>query len=111
MVYFETSYEAASMRKEERYHDLIDETRKAGYTSPLITVEVGSRGLPNMSGFQRLCDILKLRCPEFCKLLLDTSQQVILGPYKIWCSRNNTFTCTLYLVRVHICFLMCGSLR
>ena len=57
MVYFETFYEAAS--KEERYHDLIDETRKAGYTPTLITVEVGSRGLPNMSGFQRLRDILK----------------------------------------------------
>ena len=92
MVYFETSYEAASTRKEERYHDLIDETWKAGYTPTLITVEVGSRGLPNMSGFQRLCDILKLRYPEFCKLLLDTSQQAILGPYKIWFSRNNTFT-------------------
>ena len=58
------------MTKEDRYHDLIDEMRKAGYTSTLITVEVGSRGLPNMSGFQRLRDILKLCRPEFCKLLL-----------------------------------------
>ena len=74
MVYFETSYEAASTRKEERYHDLIDETWKAGYTLTLITVEVGSRGLQNMSAFQRLRDILKLRRPEFYKLLLDTSQ-------------------------------------
>ena len=56
---FETSYEAVITRKGDRYHDLTDETRKAGYTSTLITVEVGSRGLPNMSGFQRLRDILK----------------------------------------------------
>ena len=80
------------MMIEDRYHNLIDETQKAGYTSTLITIEVGSRSLPNMSGFQRLRDILKLRHPEFCKLLLDTSQQAILGSYKIWCSRNNTFT-------------------
>ena len=92
-VCFETSYiyEAASTRKGDRYHDLIDETWKAGYTSTLIMVEVGSRGVPNMSGFQRLCDILKLCHPEFCKLLQDTTQQAILGSYKIWCSRNNTF--------------------
>ena len=93
-VCFETSYEAAIMRKEDQYYDLIGEMRKAGYiyTSTLIMVEVGSRGLPNMSGLQRLWDILKLCRPEFCKLLLDTSQQVILGSYKIWCSGNNTFT-------------------
>ena len=91
-VCFETSYEAAIMRKEDQYHDLIAETRKAGYTSTLITVEMGSRGLPSMFGFQRLRDILKLRRPEFHKLLLNTSQQAILGSYKIWCSRNNTFT-------------------
>ena len=24
--------------------------------------------------------------------ILNTSQQAILGSYKIWCSRNNTFT-------------------
>jgi len=44
-VCFETSYEAAITRKEDRYHDLMAETRKAGYTSTLITVEMGSRGL------------------------------------------------------------------
>ena len=40
-------------RKEEWYHDLIAATRKTGYTPTLITVEMGSRGLPNMLGFQR----------------------------------------------------------
>ena len=69
-VCFETSYEAASTRKEDWYHDLNDEMWKAGYTSTLITIEVRSRGLPNMSGFQKLCDILKLRRPEFCKLAI-----------------------------------------
>ena len=62
-VRYETSYDAAIMRKEDRYHDLIDKTQKAGYMSSLITVKVRSRGLPNMSGFQRLHDILKLAMP------------------------------------------------
>ena len=103
-VCFETSYEAAITRKEDQYHDPIAETQNARYTSTLITVEVGSRGL---SGFQRLCDILKPRRPEFCKLLLDTSQQAILGSYKIWCSRNNTFTWPLFLASTHAYVFLC----
>ena len=47
-------------KEEDRYHDLITKTLKARYTSTLIPTEVGSRGLPNMLGFQRLGDILKL---------------------------------------------------
>ena len=41
MVCFKTFYEAAIMAIEDRYHDLIAETLKAGYTSTLITVETG----------------------------------------------------------------------
>ena len=62
-VCFETSYEAAMTRKEDRYHDLIAEMLKAEYTSTLITVEVGSRGLPNKSGFWRLSDIYPQAMP------------------------------------------------
>ena len=43
MVCFITSYEAAIMVIEDRYHDLIAETLKAGYTSTLITVEMESK--------------------------------------------------------------------
>ena len=53
-----TSSEAAITRTEEWYHDLIAKMLKAGYTSTLVMVEMGSRGLSNMPGFQRLCDIL-----------------------------------------------------
>ena len=60
-----------------------------------------------MSGFQRLRDMLKLRHPEFCKLLWDTTQQAILGSYKIWCSRNNTFAWTLFSVCVHMFSYVC----
>ena len=88
-VCFETSYEAASTRKVARYLDLTKEAREGGYTPTLVTLEMGSRGLPNMTGFQLLRDALNLCTPEFRKLLLDTSQQAILGSYKIWCSRNN----------------------
>ncbi len=89
-VCFETSYEAAVERKEDRYRDLTSDAKRAGYSLTLITLEMGSRGLPNMVGFQKLRETLKLRTPEFTKLLLDASKQAILGSYKVWCSRNNS---------------------
>ena len=41
MVCFKTSYEAAIMATEDRYHNLIVKMLKTGYTSTLITVEMG----------------------------------------------------------------------
>ncbi len=70
-VCFETSYDAASTRKQERYLHLISDAREAGYTSTLITLEMGSRGLPSMSGFQKLRDTLRLSTKEFHDLLLE----------------------------------------
>ena len=49
VVCFETFYEAAIMRKENCYHDLIAEMKKAGYTFTLTTVEVGSRACCDVS--------------------------------------------------------------
>ena len=89
-VCFETSYEAAITRKKGRYFDLIREAKEAGYASTLITLEMGSRGLPNMVGFQRLRDALKIPTQEFKKLLTDALRQAITCSYKIWCSRNCT---------------------
>ncbi len=89
-VCFETSYEEAITRKEDRYHDLITEAREAGYRANLITIEMGSRGLPNMAGFQRLRVALNLSTQEFRQLLTDAARQAITGSYKIWCSRNST---------------------
>ncbi len=45
---FETSYKVARTIKEATYLNIITEAREAGY---LITIDMGSRGLPNMAGF------------------------------------------------------------
>jgi len=68
-VCFETSFEVAITRKEDRYLDLIAETRKAEYTSTKITVEMGSRGLQTCQGSKTF----KLHVQEFHKLLLNAS--------------------------------------
>ena len=49
-VCFESSSDAATNRKEARYQDIVSAATDAGYSADLITIEVGSRGLPNMGG-------------------------------------------------------------
>jgi len=53
-VRYDTLFEGAIRRKEERYQKLLDTFQDAGYTASLVTVEVGSRGIPIPAGFLRL---------------------------------------------------------
>ncbi len=72
-VCFETSYTAASTRKIDRYSDVIGDARRSGYIACLITLEMGSRGLPDMGGFRKLQDSLKLNNKDFHNLLLESA--------------------------------------
>ena len=51
---FETGFEAVQKRKENRSLDILKDGKKAGYTSSIITLDMGSRGLPHMQGFKKL---------------------------------------------------------
>ena len=60
MVCYDTLFHEAAARKEDKYLDFLSAIRNAGYNAKLITVEVGSRGLPNKCGFEKLRKELKL---------------------------------------------------
>jgi len=47
-VCFETSFEEARERKEAKYSELVSATEQAGYITTLITLEVGSQGVPHL---------------------------------------------------------------
>ena len=53
-VCFESSFEAATNRKEARYLDIVSAATDAGYSAVLITIEVGSRGPPNIGGVHKI---------------------------------------------------------
>ena len=89
-VCFETSFEAAVERKETKYHDLVISAERAGYNTTLITLEMGSRGVPHPPGFIQLAHELFMSRKELSKLLHQTSQAAITGSYQIWCTRNRT---------------------
>ena len=53
-VSFETSFTEAPERKRAKYQELQQRPRAAGYHTSTITLEVWSRGMINLSGFQSL---------------------------------------------------------
>ena len=76
------------MRKEERYRDLIKEAEEAGYRSRLITLEIRSRGLPDMGGFSKLRNELPISREALHTTLVKASRAAMIGSHRIWCSRN-----------------------
>ena len=88
-VCFEASYEAAHRRKVEKYIDLVDEARGNGYTTKLVTLEVGSRGFINTSSFDDIRRYLVASRQEWRSFLQEVSKLAITGSYRIWTSRNH----------------------
>ena len=69
-ISYETNFEAAAERKEVNYEELVT---GAGYDTELITLEVGSRGVINPTGFQSLKAALNstTTCREMSELMFE----------------------------------------
>ena len=59
-VCFETSFEEARERKEEKYSELVAAIEEAGYNTTLITLEMGSWGVSHLPGFTTLAHELAI---------------------------------------------------
>ena len=53
-VCFKTDFEEAARRKTAKYLHLVEQAKARGYRSELITLQVGSRGVPDLPGFENL---------------------------------------------------------
>ena len=80
-VCYDTLFEGVIKRKEERYQKLLDTFQDAGYTESLVTVEVGSRGIPNPAGFLKLRSNLGLSRSTLAYLMVSASRQAITGSF------------------------------
>ena len=89
-ISFETLVEDARRRKTAKYHDLVEAGLAAGYRSKLITVEVGSRGMVDVSDFTALRYALDASKKEFSAMTTQVICTAILESFKIWASRNCT---------------------
>ena len=84
-VCFESNFVEAAERKSAKYMDLVEQSHTKGYETSLLTLQVGSRGVPDLPGFAK---ILNLSSRELSVLLTAMSRQALVGSFSIWCSRN-----------------------
>ena len=52
-----------------KYEGILERARDGGYRASLITLEVGSRGVINLSGFQQLKKELRVSSRDFSRFL------------------------------------------
>ena len=87
-VCFETNFVDAAERKTTKYADLVRQARSNGYRATLITLQVGSRGVPHYESFVALARVLDMSKKVLTSLITSTAKAAILGSFEIWCSRN-----------------------
>ena len=89
-VCFESNFEGAAQRKSAKYTNVVEQIQARGYKTDLITLQVGSRGVPDLPGFENLATKLSLPCKDLLELLEDSSRLALAGSFSIWCSRNKS---------------------
>ena len=86
----QTLVEGARRRNTAKYHDLMEAGLAAGYRSKLISVEVGSWGMVDISDFTAIRNALDASKKEFSAMTTQVIRMAILESFKTWASRNCT---------------------
>ena len=89
-ICFETNFVNAAVRETMKYTDLVRQARSNGYRVTLLTLQVGSRGVPHYESFTVLARVLNMSNKVLASLITSTAKAAIQGSFKIWCSRNRT---------------------
>ena len=87
-VSFDTSFQQAAERKRAKYCNVIERAQSAGFHAQLFTLQVGSRGIVDISSFIKLKKAFGLSKQDINELLLRVSRVAIVESYNIWCRRN-----------------------
>ena len=87
-VCFETRYEEAHILKANKYADLVEQIEATDFTPELITLEVGSRGPFNPTGFNDLRAHITPPQKAWRAMLTNITRTVIMESHKIWTKRN-----------------------
>ena len=84
-VCFETNFDDVKRRK---IHELIEEAEHRGYQGSLITTEVGSQGILNMAGLEKMKSLVSVGRNKWATFLVDVSRTAMEESHKIWTMRN-----------------------
>ena len=87
-VCFETNFDEARHRKICRYTELCEEAEDRGYTCSILTIEVGSRGVLNIAGIEKLRGLLHVGKKQWTSFLINLSKTAMVESHRIWSARN-----------------------
>ena len=88
-VCFETNYKDAQRRKTEKYLDLTDEIGMRGYGAKIIPVQVGSRGIVEVEGFEKLrLHLNAITKRKWLNFLICIGNRTIVASHGTWAVRN-----------------------
>ena len=87
-VCYESNFEEAAKRKSAKYSDLAEQAELSGYSTTLLTLQVGSRGVPHYDSFKQLASATNMSAKELSLLLQKVTRAALMGSFTIWCSRN-----------------------
>ena len=87
-VCFETNFEEAAQRKGAKYRDLVEQAIHNSYSATLLTIQMGSRGVPHYPSFQRLATATGMTRQRLSHLLENATVAALTGSFLIRCSRN-----------------------
>ena len=87
-INYETLPADARQCKRAKYEGLVEAGCEVGYSTELITLEVGSRGMVSDDDFATLHLIFGTSRKDMDYLALAVIRSTLLESFKIWCSRN-----------------------
>ena len=88
-ISFESRVAVSRERKREKYQDLVEALRGAGYRATLITLEVGSRGMLSVKDLAAISEALCPSKEQLSTLCVQVIRASILGSFRVWASRNH----------------------
>ena len=77
----------AATRKAVKYHHLLEQAQT---NAQLITLQVGSQGVPDLQGFESLAASLSFSGKELVEIMGVSSRLALVGSFSILCSRNKS---------------------
>ena len=87
-VCYDTNFAEAARRKSSKYEDLASQARANGYDTTTLTIQMGSRGIPDYASFSNLANMVQIPGKQLVTLLERVITAALIGSFTIWCSRN-----------------------
>ena len=87
-VCYDTNFAEAARRKSSKYEDLASQARANGYDTTTLTIQMGSRGIPDYASFSNLANMVQITGKQLVTLLERVITAALIGSFTIWCSRN-----------------------